>query len=93
MRELIEADNITELQPADIFSFLIKQYRQYLIYIVFLSAVEMACRLVFSIMLQQLFLHVTQLKEGDSKTDAYLHAMFCAALWFTSQVHKHNAIY
>lgn len=54
---------------------------------------EMACRLGFSIMLQELFSKVSLINEGNNMRDAYIYAAFCGFLWFLGQIGRHNAFY
>ena len=63
------------MTPNDIFSLLYRQFRSEIIFIVFLYAMEMGCRLGFSVMLQELFYKVSYISEGDNKRDAYIRCV------------------
>lgn len=60
---------------------------------VFFFALEMACRLGFTIMLQELFTKVTNLEVGNNKRDAYLYATFCGVVWLIAMSCVHNGFY
>lgn len=53
----------------------------------------MTCRIVFSVMLQELFLKVASISTGQNRRDAYLYAVFCGLLWFIGVIIGHNAYY
>lgn len=73
------------------FSFLLKQFQWEFILITILNTVEVACRIGFSIMLQELLFKVSKISEGENKRDAYLYGVFCGVLWLIGLVSTHNA--
>lgn len=53
----------------------------------------MACRIAFSVMLQELFLKVSNIDMGDNKRDAFLYGLFCGVLWLIGLITAHNSYY
>ena len=76
-----------------IFKFLFIQYRGHILFIVFLYAIEMACRLGFSVILQILFENISEELDAAAKTRTYLIVTGCGVLWFVGQMARHNAFY
>lgn len=93
LRDLIQRDNLKQLSSSTIFSFLFSQFKFEIVFIVFLYALEMACRLGFSILLQELFFRVSHINEGYNKRTAYIYSVCCGVLWLIGQVSKQNAYY
>lgn len=77
----------------DIFKMLGKQFAGQIIFIVFLYGVEIAARLGFSILLQELFSRVANLDQGNNLQIAYIIAFTSGVLWFLGQIGRHNGFY
>jgi len=77
----------------DIFKMLGKQFSLQIIFIVFLYGLETASRLGFSILLQELFLRVAKINEGNNLQIAYIICFTSGILWFIGQIGRHNGFY
>ena len=84
---------MVELTPNTMFSLMYRQYKFEIGFIVLLNCIEMACRLGFSVMLQELFNKVSYIDSGENKRDAYIYVVFCGVLFVVDQIIKHNAFY
>ena len=73
--------------------FLWRQYTKGILYCILVYAIEMTCRLGFSVLLQVLFEAVSQEMNVWEKRRAYLLALACGGLWFTGQIARNNAFY
>lgn len=54
---------------------------------------ETICKLVFSILLKDLFAAVADIDNYDNMIKAYEIALYCGALWVIGQLGRHNGYY
>lgn len=91
LKRLVDEENLSELSENNIFSFLGRQYKSEIAFIVVLLGVETACRLAFSVMLQMLLSKVTSFDSGNSKKDPYIYSVFCGVLLLIGQISQNSA--
>lgn len=61
--------------------------------IILFFTIETACRLGFTVMLQELFTKVADIEGVNNKRDAYIYAVFCGVVWFIGLFSFHNGFY
>jgi hypothetical protein len=70
-----------------------KQFKWHILYVMFLSIIEMGSRLGFSILFQYLLDRVTHISEGDNMKISYIVVICCGVIWLIGQIGRHNAYY